>query len=106
MEKATLLFYQAIRDRIGPDTDLDEVSEAEKSHLTALVMVAGNPEGGDAPLVGWNAMPGGASGYPFSPFRETQLGIWLTADHHPMLTLESDVQASAWAEEQFVPPTP
>ncbi len=39
MEKATLLFYQAIRDRVGPDTALDEVIEAEKSHLTALMRV-------------------------------------------------------------------
>ena len=69
-------------------------------------MVAGNPAGGPAPVVGWNATPGGASGYPFSPFRENQLGIWLTADHHPVLALESEVGASAYAEEQFVPPTP
>ena len=39
MERATLLFYQAIRDRIGADTALDEVIQAEKSHLTALMRV-------------------------------------------------------------------
>ncbi len=80
--------------------------ESSIGSASRLVMVAGNPEGGPAPVVGWNAMPGGASGHPFSPFRENQLGMWLTADHHPILTLESEVQASAYAEEQFVPPAP
>ena len=39
MERATLLFYQAIRDTIGADTALDEVITAEKSHLTTLMRV-------------------------------------------------------------------
>jgi len=39
MERATLLFYQAIRDTIGDNTALAEVIKAEKSHLTTLMRV-------------------------------------------------------------------
>jgi rubrerythrin len=39
MERAALLFYQAIRDTIGADTALDQVIEAEKNHLTTLMRV-------------------------------------------------------------------
>ena len=39
MERAALLFYQAIRDTIGADTALDAVIEAEKNHLTTLMRV-------------------------------------------------------------------
>lgn len=39
LEKTTLLFYQAIRDSVGPDTALDELINAEKSHLTTLMKV-------------------------------------------------------------------
>lgn len=39
LEKATLLFYQALRDRIGATPALDELIDAEKSHLTTLMKV-------------------------------------------------------------------
>jgi rubrerythrin len=40
LERATLLFYQAIRDKVGPNTALDELIEHEKDHLTTLMKVA------------------------------------------------------------------
>jgi len=39
LERTTLLFYQAIRDSVGPGTALDELITAEKSHLTTLMKV-------------------------------------------------------------------
>jgi rubrerythrin len=39
LERATLLFYYALRDAIGEDTDLDEIIAAEKDHLTTLMKV-------------------------------------------------------------------
>jgi rubrerythrin len=39
LERTTLLFYQAIRDSVGPGTDLDELIQHEKSHLTTLMKV-------------------------------------------------------------------
>ena len=39
LEKATLLFYHALRDTIGEGTALDSLIEAEKSHLSTLMTV-------------------------------------------------------------------
>jgi len=39
LEKATLLFYHALRDNIGKQTSLDEIIAAEKTHLTTLMKV-------------------------------------------------------------------
>jgi len=39
LEKATLLFYHALRDSIGTKTALDEIIAAEKTHLTTLMKV-------------------------------------------------------------------
>jgi rubrerythrin len=39
LEKATLLFYHALRDNLGASTALDELINAEKSHLTTLMKV-------------------------------------------------------------------
>jgi rubrerythrin len=39
LEKATLLFYQAIRDTIGESPALDEIIQIERSHLTTLMKV-------------------------------------------------------------------
>ncbi len=39
LEKATLLFYHALREAIGEKTVLDAVIRAEKDHLVALTKV-------------------------------------------------------------------
>ena len=39
LEKASLLFYQAIRDTIGESPALDEIIKTEKSHLTTLMKI-------------------------------------------------------------------
>jgi rubrerythrin len=39
LEKATLLFYHALRDSLGASTALDELIKAEKSHLTTLMKI-------------------------------------------------------------------
>ncbi len=54
-------------------------------------------------ISGVNVTPGGPSGDPFSPNYATQLGLWLTADYHPvsmgMKLPKKDVQT----EDTFVP---
>jgi rubrerythrin len=39
LEKATLLFYHALRDHLGANTALDELINTEKTHLTTLMKV-------------------------------------------------------------------
>jgi rubrerythrin len=39
LEKATLLFYHALRDHLGANTALDDLINTEKSHLTTLMKV-------------------------------------------------------------------
>jgi rubrerythrin len=38
-EKSTLLYYEAIRDILGASPQLDEIIQAEKTHVTALFKV-------------------------------------------------------------------
>ena len=56
-----------------------------------------------ARISGVNAVPGGPSEDPFSPNYATQLGLWLTADHHSvpmgMRIPRKDIQS----EDTFVP---
>jgi len=51
-----------------------------------------------------NVVPGGPSGIPGHPDYATQLGIWLTADYHPVKM--SPVASGGVSEELVPPPAP
>jgi penicillin amidase len=54
-------------------------------------------------ISGVNVMPGGPSENPFSPNYATQLGLWLTADHHPVAMGVSFPKKQVQSEDTFVP---
>ncbi|MBW2493175.1 MAG: penicillin acylase family protein, partial [Deltaproteobacteria bacterium] len=54
-------------------------------------------------ISGVNVMPGGPSGDPFSPNYATQLGLWLTADQHPVTMGLNIPKKDIQSEDTFVP---
>jgi penicillin amidase len=56
-----------------------------------------------ARISGVNVMPGGPSGNPFSPNYATQLGLWLTADQHPVTMGMNIPSRNTQSEDTFVP---
>jgi len=50
-----------------------------------------------------NVMPGGPSENPFSPNYATQLGLWLTADQHPVPMGMNIPTKDTQSEDTFVP---
>jgi penicillin amidase len=64
------------------------------------------PSESGAGMLGFAVVAGGASGDPESPGYASQLGLWLTADYHPVLMTARDVRAAAQRVELFEPPTP
>jgi len=56
-----------------------------------------------ARIDGVNVMPGGPSENPFSPNYATQLGRWLTADHHPVVMGMNIPSKNTQQQDSFVP---
>jgi penicillin amidase len=54
-------------------------------------------------ISGVNVMPGGPSENPFSPNYATQLGLWLTADQHPVTMGMNLAKKDIQSEDTFVP---
>ena len=54
-------------------------------------------------ISGVNVMPGGPSENPFSPNYATQLGLWLTADQHPVPMGMNIPAKDTQSEDTFVP---
>jgi penicillin amidase len=67
-----------------------------------FVGAAGHPaaRGG---VLGFFNLPGGASGDPADPTYASQLGEWLTADHHRLVTDERAIVRQAASDQRFVP---
>jgi penicillin amidase len=65
----------------------------------------GGPKAGSSPLKisGVNVIPGGPSENPFSPNYATQLGLWLTADQHPVSMGKNIPKKDTQSEDTFVP---
>jgi len=56
-----------------------------------------------ARISGVNVMPGGPSENPFSPNYATQLGLWLTADHHSVPMGMNIPKRATQSKDTFVP---
>jgi len=56
-----------------------------------------------ARIDGVNVVPGGPSEDPFSPNYATQLGLWLTGDHHPVVMGMNIPSKDTQWEDTFVP---
>ncbi len=54
-------------------------------------------------IEGQQILPGGQSGDITSPFYASQLGRWLTNDHHPLVLSEGDVMDNAVSVQTFMP---
>jgi len=57
-----------------------------------------------ARVLGTNVIPGGSSGIPGDPLTTRQLGLWLTADAHPVEMFEDAARRDALAIELFTGP--
>lgn len=68
------------------------------------VGVAGAGHFPQARVVGWNVVPGGSSGDFQSPLYVKQLGMWLTADYHPVEMFEGEASRAALSRERFRAP--
>jgi penicillin G amidase len=57
-----------------------------------------------ARVVGWSVIAGGSSGDYRSPLYVKQLGMWLTADYHPVEMFEDEASRAAISRERFRAP--
>lgn len=68
------------------------------------VGVAGAGAFEGARVVGWNAIPGGATGEASDPLYTKQLPMWLTVDRHPVEMFETEAAREAISTEVFTAP--